>query len=184
MTSKTSKSQVIDLVDQYIQNTNERNNKPELTSSSWYLPNRAGFVKSIHSIFNKYELKKQEEGKTNLDKVENNKLDLFPHQKFVRDYMQEDSPSRGLLLYHGLGVGKTCASIATAELLATNMKICVMLPASLESNYINEVLKCGQPLYSLNQNWSFIHHKQVKQVGLLSDILNIIDQKTLEIMLN
>ena len=86
MTSKTSKSQVIDLVDQYIQNTNERNNKPELTSSSWYLPNRAGFV-SIHSIFNKYELKKQEEGKTNLDKGENNKLDLFPHQKFVRDYI-------------------------------------------------------------------------------------------------
>ena len=174
----TSAQKVIDTIQTYIRNTDERNNKPELTSSSWYLPNRAGFVKSIHSIFNKYELKKQEEGKTNLDKVENNKLDLFPHQKFVRDYMQEDSPSRGLLLYHGLGVGKTCASIATAELLATNMKICVMLPASLESNYINEVLKCGQPLYSLNQNWSFIHHKQVKQVGLLSDILNIIDQKT------
>ena len=167
MTSKTSKSQVIDLVDQYIQNTNERNNKPELTSSSWYLPNRAGFVKSIHSIFNKYELKKQEEGKTNLDKGENNKLDLFPHQKFVRDYMQEDAPSRGLLLYHGLGVGKTCASIATAELLATNMKICVMLPASLESNYINEVLKCGHPSYSQNQNWSFIHHKDVDKIAKL-----------------
>ena len=178
MTSKTSKSQVIDLVDQYIQNTNERNNKPELTSSSWYLPNRAGFVKSIHSIFNKYELKKQEEGKTNLDKVENNKLDLFPHQKFVRDYMQEDAPSRGLLLYHGLGVGKTCASIATAELLATNMKICVMLPASLESNYINEVLKCGHPSYSQNQNWSFIHHKDVDKIAKLGSILEIIDKKT------
>ena len=38
-----------------IKKTNERDNKPELTSSSWYLPNRAGFVKSIHSIFNKYE---------------------------------------------------------------------------------------------------------------------------------
>lgn len=178
MTSKTSKSQVIDLVDQYIQNTNERNNKPELTSSSWYLPNRAGFVKSIHSIFNKYELKKQEEGKTNLDKGENNKLDLFPHQKFVRDYMQEDAPSRGLLLYHGLGVGKTCASIATAELLATNMKICVMLPASLESNYINEVLKCGHPSYSQNQNWSFIHHKDVDKIAKLGSILEIIDKKT------
>ena len=178
MTSKTSKSKVIDLIDQYIKNTNERNNKPELTSSSWYLPNRAGFVKSIHSIFNKYELKKQEEGKTNLDKGENYKLDLFPHQKFVRDYMQEDAPSRGLLLYHGLGVGKTCASIATAELLATNMKICVMLPASLESNYINEVLKCGHPSYSTEQNWSFIHHKQISKINKLGSILEIIDEKT------
>tara|TARA_Y100001970_G_scaffold294296_1_gene450015 strand:- start:8384 stop:11872 length:3489 start_codon:yes stop_codon:yes gene_type:complete len=178
MTSKTSKSKVIDLIDQYIKNTNERNNKPELTSSSWYLPNRAGFVKSIHSIFKDYELKKQDEGDKDLDKAENNKLDLFPHQKFVRDYMQEDAPSRGLLLYHGLGVGKTCASIATAELLATNMKICVMLPASLKSNYINEVLKCGHPSYSLNQNWSFIHHKQVSEINKLGDMLDIIDKKT------
>jgi len=176
----TSDQKIIDTIQNYIKNTDERNNKPELTSSSWYLPNRAGFVKSIHSIFNKYELKKQEEGKTNLDQGENNKLDLFPHQKFVRDYMQEDAPSRGLLLYHGLGVGKTCASIATAELLSTNMKICVMLPASLESNYVNEVLKCGHSLYSINQNWSFIHHKQIKKVGLISNILNIIDQKTLD----
>ena len=125
MTSKTSKSQVIDLIDQYIKNTNERNNKPELTSSSWYLPNRAGFVKSVHTIFKDYELKKQEKGDKDLDKADKSILDLFPHQKFVRDYMQEDAPSRGLLLYHGLGVGKTCASIATAELLATNMKILV-----------------------------------------------------------
>ena len=59
----------------------ERNNKPELTSSSWYLPNRVGYVKSIHQIFNKYELKKEEEGKNDLDDGDNNKLDLFPHQK-------------------------------------------------------------------------------------------------------
>ena len=178
MTSKTSKSKVIDLIDQYIKNTNERNNNPELTSSSWYLPNRAGFVKSIHSIFNKYELKKQEKGDKDLDKGDKNTLDLFPHQKFVRDYMQKDAPSRGLLLYHGLGVGKTCASIATAELLATNMKIFVMLPASLESNYINEVLKCGHPSYSPNQNWSFLHHKDVSKINKLGEVLDIVDKKT------
>lgn len=174
----TSKSKVIDLIDEYIKNTNKRDNKPELTSSSWYLSNRAGFVKSIHNIFKDYELKKQEKGDKDLDKGDKTKLDLFPHQKFVRDYMQEDSPSRGLLLYHGLGVGKTCASIATAELLATNMKICVMLPASLESNYINEVLKCGNPYYSPNQNWSFIHHKDVSKINKLDNILDIIDKKT------
>ena len=173
----SSESEVIDLIETYIKNTNERDNKPELTSKNWYLPNRAGFVKSIHSIFNKYELKKQEEGDKDLDKGENNKLDLFPHQKFVRDYMQEDAPSRGLLLFHGLGVGKTCASIATAELLATNMKICVMLPASLEINYINEVLKCGHPLYSQEQNWAFVHHKIVSKIGKKDDILAIMDEK-------
>ena len=173
----SSESEVIDLIETYIKNTNERDNKPELTSKNWYLPNRAGFVKSIHSIFNKYELKKQEEGNTDLDKGENNKLDLFPHQKFVRDYLQEDSPSRGLLLYHGLGVGKTCASIATAELLATNRNISVLLPASLEINYINEVLKCGHPLYSQEQNWSFVNHKAINKLGKKDDVLTIMDEK-------
>ena len=43
----TSAQKVIDTIQTYIRNTDERNNKPELTSSSWYLPNRAGFVKSI-----------------------------------------------------------------------------------------------------------------------------------------
>tara|TARA_B100000780_G_C21120245_1_gene453687 strand:- start:54 stop:3497 length:3444 start_codon:yes stop_codon:yes gene_type:complete len=173
----SSEPEVIDLIETYIKNTNERDNKPELTSKNWYLPNRAGFVKSIHSIFNKYELKKQEEGNTDLDKGENNKLDLFPHQKFVRDYLQEDSPSRGLLLYHGLGVGKTCASIATAELLATNRNISVLLPASLEINYINEVLKCGHPLYSQEQNWSFVNHKAINKLGKKDDVLTIMDEK-------
>ena len=173
----SSESEVVDLIETYIKNTNERDNKPELTSKNWYLPNRAGFVKSIHSIFNKYELKKQEEGNTDLDKGENNKLDLFPHQKFVRDYLQEDSPSRGLLLYHGLGVGKTCASIATAELLATNRNISVLLPASLEINYINEVLKCGHPLYSQEQNWSFVNHKVINKLGKKDDVLTIMDEK-------
>ena len=173
----SSNQEIIDMILDYIKNTDERNNKPELTSSSWYLPNRVGYVKSIHQIFNKYELKKEEEGKNDLDDGDNNKLDLFPHQKFVRDYMQYDAPSRGLLLYHGLGVGKTCASISTAELLLSNMKTTVMLPASLESNYVNEVLKCGHSMYSLKQNWKFIHHKQISKTNIQSNILGIIDKK-------
>ncbi len=33
----------------------------------------------------------------------------------MRDYINFYTPYRGLLLYHGLGAGKTCASIAIAE---------------------------------------------------------------------
>ena len=42
---------------------------------------------------------------------------LFPHQRLIRDYLQAGSPYRRLLLYHGLGVGKTRTSIGVAELL-------------------------------------------------------------------
>ena len=79
--------------------------------------------------------------------VENHsQRNLFLYQRFIRDYIQINSPYRGILLFHGLGAGKTCASIAVAEAMKNyvpNKSIIVMLPASLENNYIDELMKCG-----------------------------------------
>jgi SNF2 family DNA or RNA helicase len=74
------------------------------------------------------------------------------HQKLVRDYLALYTPYRGLLLYHGLGAGKTCSSIAIAEGLKSTKKVFVMVPASLRMNYIEELKKCGDPLYRKNQS--------------------------------
>ena len=52
-----------------------------------------------------------------------------------------------LLLYHGLGSGKTCSSIAIAEGIKNDRKILVMTPASLRDNYYEELKKCGDYLY-------------------------------------
>lgn len=88
--------------------------------------------------------------------VKKERFKLMPHQKFIRDYLQHKSPYRGLLLYHGLGVGKTCASIAVAEIMKdVSREVMVMLPASLEMNYKNEIKKCGNEEYTINQHWKF-----------------------------
>ena len=50
-------------------------------------------------------------------------LSLMTHQKLVRDYINLYTPYRGLLLYHGLGSGKTCSSIAISEVLKVHMKL-------------------------------------------------------------
>ena len=50
-------------------------------------------------------------------------------------------------LYHGLGSGKTCSSIAIAEGMKSAKQIIVMTPASLRRNYIEELKNCGDPLY-------------------------------------
>jgi len=71
---------------------------------------------------------------------------LFPHQKFVQSYLGNHSPYRGLLLFHGLGVGKTCSSIAVAEAMQ-DRSVCVLLPAALRTNYVNEIKKCGNDRY-------------------------------------
>ena len=84
---------------------------------------------------------------------------LLTHQKLVRDYINIYTPYRGLLLYHGLGSGKTCSSIAIAEGLKTDKKIVIMTPASLQANYRKELMKCGDTLYKKNQAWEFVPTK-------------------------
>jgi hypothetical protein len=44
------------------------------------------------------------------------------HQKIVRDYLSLYTPYRGLLLYHGLGSGKTCSAIGVCEEMRDYMK--------------------------------------------------------------
>jgi hypothetical protein len=66
------------------------------------------------------------------------------------------TPYRGLLLYHGLGSGKTCTSIAIAEGMKDSKRIVIMTPASLRANYIEELKKCGDSLYKRNQFWEWI----------------------------
>ena len=64
---------------------------------------------------------------------------MFPYQKIIRDYLKIETPYRGTLVYHGLGSGKTCSSIAVAESLLTTQKVFVLIPASLEKNYREEL---------------------------------------------
>ena len=159
-----------DLIELYFKKTDKRKGKADITPKSYYLPNRPGFVKSIHEDYKDYILKAKDD-----DDLDSTYKDLFPHQKFVRDYLQYQSPSRGLLLFHGLGVGKTCASIAAAELLLNNKDVTVMLPASLETNYINEVIKCGHKYYAPEQHWRFIPKNNLKDLNKIKKITIIDD---------
>ena len=40
---------------------------------------------------------------------------LRPHQTFVKNFMSSQTPYNSLLLYHGLGSGKTCSAIGVCE---------------------------------------------------------------------
>lgn len=42
-------------------------------------------------------------------------FELAPHQLFVRNFLSATTPYKSLLLYHGLGTGKTCSAISVAE---------------------------------------------------------------------
>lgn len=86
------------------------------------------------------------------------KVETFYYQKFVRDYLSRGTPYRGLLVYHGLGTGKTCTSIAAAEALyyGGQKVIYVLTPATLSNNYRRELGKCGYFPLRQNNRWAFL----------------------------
>jgi superfamily II DNA or RNA helicase len=49
-------------------------------------------------------------------------FELAPHQNFVRNYLSFQTPYNSLLLYHGLGSGKTLTSIGIAEEMRNYLK--------------------------------------------------------------
>jgi len=148
--------------------------------SSYYMNNREIFVNFINSLFEPYK-KELENMNANIscDTIGNSNTDdkgfsLMTHQKIVRDYLNLFTPYRGLLLYFGLGTGKTCSSIAIAEGMKDTKKIIIMLPASLRTNYMEELKHCGDSLYKKNQYWEFISLKSNPEaLTTLSAVLNL-----------
>jgi hypothetical protein len=145
--------------------------------SSYYMNNREIFINFINSLFEPYRQEIQENkesitcdtiGQTNTD------FSLLTHQKVVRDYLNLYTPYRGLLLYHGLGSGKTCTSIAIAEGMKDSKRVIIMLPASLRANYIEELKKCGDLLYKRNQYWEWISTVENQEaLKTISVLLNL-----------
>ena len=123
----------------------------------WVLPNKVIFLNWVNTIFgSKIDITKDEASCACLNELCKNST-LFPHQKLVKEFFQQLSPYRGIFLYHGLGVGKTCASIAIAEGMANNRKVVFLSKASLEQNFRNELKFCGNDYYIKNQNkWVFV----------------------------
>lgn len=152
-----------------------------IKSSNYYLNNRQKFISFINNLFN--EKYKNEINKDNVlddkqcEKNENNDFSLMSHQKIIKDYINLYTPYRGLLLYHGLGSGKTCSSIAIAEGMKNDKEVVVMTPASLYTNFNEELKKCGDILYRKDQSWTFlennINNKTI--IKKYSKLLNVSD---------
>tara|TARA_Y100000389_G_scaffold78668_1_gene75448 strand:- start:11234 stop:14365 length:3132 start_codon:yes stop_codon:yes gene_type:complete len=143
----------------------------KIKSSKYYLHNREIFVNFINSLYKKY--KKTEDTEITCES-QNDEFNLMAHQEIVRTYISQYAPYRGLLLFHGLGSGKTCSSIAIAEGIKTSRQVIVMTPASLRMNYMEELKKCGDEFYKKNQFWEFIEtNDNVDLILTLSEILSL-----------
>lgn len=64
--------------------------------------------------------------KGNLEEISdalcNASFELAPHQMFVRNFLSFQTPYNGMLLFHGLGSGKTCSAISVSEEMRNYLK--------------------------------------------------------------
>ncbi len=95
------------------------------------------FYKKINKIYSKYKIpQKKKSFKEFCNPV---KYELQLPQKFVSAFVNPSTPYKGVLVYHRIGAGKTCAAIRVGEVFKKQRKIIVVLPASLKGNFRTEL---------------------------------------------
>jgi hypothetical protein len=149
----------------------------EVKPNKWTTDNRVGFTNDIYKTFNRnnYPNKLKEKCKCSDSEcdIDIKTIQLFPHQRILKDFLQFDSPYRGVLAYHELGSGKSAASIAAAEGFVEKRNIYVLTPASLAKNYENELLKISTTGLNMKKSWSQL---KIKGMGKSKDLLEKLKQ--------
>ena len=151
---------------------------------SYFLINKIEFLDSIQEKINKYlEYRNRVNKSTNtIDSCDSSSKEgaftSLLHQDIVKQYLNATSPYRGLLLFHGLGSGKTCSSIGILEALKQTKKhIYIMTPASLKKNYQTQMMFCGSELFRKTEKWVLVKYPSddtreefIKQVHKLTGL--------------
>ena len=144
------------------------------------LQSRLGFNRQILKVFEQF-IKVPEHGKAldydackRLSAAAGQQVEMYEYQKFVRDYIRQATPYRGLLVYHGLGSGKTCSAIAAAEAMysVSKKRIIVMTPFSLRDNFLREVTFCGFRHFRLQNHWVALPKSPTSDL-FATEILNL-----------
>ena len=91
---------------------------------------------------NKLIIKINDDFEKQSNEICNKDFELAPHQKFIKNFLSMYTPYNGLLLYHGLGTGKTCSAIGVAEetrkylkFMGYNERIIIVASPNVQDNF-------------------------------------------------
>ena len=76
------------------------------------ISNKKEFLNTRYPDINAKDVEEYEE---KVSELSQSKFELAPHQLFVKNFLSFETPYNSLLLYHGLGSGKTCSAIGVSE---------------------------------------------------------------------
>ena len=119
------------------------------------------------------------------DRLCNEELELSTYQTVIRNFLSNDTPYNGLLLFHGLGTGKTCSAITVAEehrrfLKESGLKrfIYVLGGLNIQDNFKKQLF---DPTY-LTQNgsdWTYkgcVGNTLLREISLLGSKKEIVER--------
>jgi hypothetical protein len=69
-------------------------------------------------------------------------FEYTPVQRFIAQFMSPKTPYNGMLLYHGVGVGKTCTAVLTAEAfleLSPKNKVYILAPPAIQAGFYRTI---------------------------------------------
>jgi hypothetical protein len=87
-------------------------------------------------------------------------FELAPHQSFVRNFLSYQTPYNSLLLFHGLGTGKTCSAIGVCEEMRHYLKqmgiskrILIVASPNVQDNFRLQLFD-ERKLKKINGQWN------------------------------
>ena len=81
-------------------------------------------------------------------------FELTPVQRLVSRFLHPLTPYQGLLLFHGVGVGKTCSAVTIAEQFleaAPSQKVIVLVPQAIQENFKRTIFDASKLVWRGNQ---------------------------------
>ena len=132
---------------------------PNFSGLNWdnikYRPQKT--LKAVTKTYNKtpYSFTKDYIKQSHDELCDRSDFKLSAQQKFVSDFLRPENPTRGLLVYHGLGSGKTLTSIIVGEAFKpfhtnggalpgrSRTRVIIVVPVALINSYKKEILGKG-----------------------------------------
>ena len=105
------------------------------------------------------------------DKLCNSEFELSPHQMFIRNFLSFQTPYNSLLLYHGLGSGKTCSAISVAE----EMRNYIM-----QMGITSQIIIVASPNVQTNFRIQLFDERKLKEIDGLWNIRSCTGNKFLK----
>ena len=123
----------------------------------------------FHKMKERPSLENYNEIKEYRDNICDRAVTLFDHQTMLSNFINPDTPYKGILLFHNVGTGKTCSGIAIAEKFKNmvqkyNTKIHILVNGPLlKENWKQHLIKCTGETYLKYLDKTVIIDEQEKQ---------------------